>query len=144
MSKSKISRRKGRDTSVITNTVSVLPLSLSPPRFRQLEIFPSLQEFEDRRLWHPEDPISPARSFTTSRHRLSLVDSPSRYQYSLKKNYRNLNQTKARISFVDPHRVLVCVRRKVRKEVMHALRHAGRSGQRKPRRNAYSSVSCRS
>lgn len=47
------------------------------------------------------------------------------------------------IQFADPTRVLVCVRRKVRKEVMFALGVGGSGGAKKrPRRTSASSISC--
>lgn len=51
--------------------------------------------------------------------------------------------TGAFYSFAVPKQVLVCVRRKQRKEVMHALGHAGsRKRQAKPRRNETSYIRC--
>lgn len=52
-----------------------------------------------------------------------------------------------RIGFDDPRRVMICVRRQRRKEVMHALRFAGGRGRRRttfrqPRRNYYSGIDC--
>lgn len=45
------------------------------------------------------------------------------------------------VQFADPRRVLVCLRRKMRREVLHAKSVAGgRVG--KPRRNVWSDVSC--
>jgi len=49
-----------------------------------------------------------------------------------------------RVGFSHPWQVIVCVRRKRRREVLHALRKTGRGGskQRKPRRNFWSEVRC--
>lgn len=107
-----------------------------------------LSEFEDRREWHPEGFARPARLFSRPRHRLSLVDQPRRSRTPLNRDpfshLRSFNsQTKARIAFREPDRVLVCVRRNIRKEVLHAFRKTGRVGQRRPRRSFYSSISCR-
>lgn len=52
-------------------------------------------------------------------------------------------QTKATVSFRVPEAVLICVRRKRRKEVIHALGVAGARGLRKPRRSEFSEISCR-
>jgi len=41
-----------------------------------------------------------------------------------------------------PTPVHVCVKRSIRKEIMHALNHAGKSGQRRPRRNRNSLIRC--
>ena len=138
MSKSK----RGRVANVNSNagfshSPKALPLSRSyfPS---QLEMF-DLPSIEDRRTFHPEGPNRPARSLSSSRHRLRVPKTPSRYQYSLKKSY-----VPHEIGFVDPERVLVCVRRRQRRQVMHAMKKAGKRGQRRPRRSYYSSVSCRS
>lgn len=51
--------------------------------------------------------------------------------------------TGAFYSFSIPQQVMVCVRRKQRKEVMHALGHAGsRKKQRMPKRNETSNIRC--
>lgn len=52
-----------------------------------------------------------------------------------------------RITFADPTKVMICVRRKQRKEVIFALGLSGGAGRakkrfRKPRRNAYSGIDC--
>lgn len=49
-----------------------------------------------------------------------------------------------RVQFLDPKRVLVCVRRKIRREVMFALGKGGKRGRERNRRrrDAYSGVSC--
>lgn len=47
------------------------------------------------------------------------------------------------ISFRAPDGVLICVRRHRRREVLFAKKRAGRGGMRKPRRNLFSSISCK-
>lgn len=104
-----------------------------------------LTHIEDRRLWHPEGRYAPARSFSRSRHRLTIVSGSSRSHVSRRsRGLPSLSSLPAhRIGFEQPERVLICVRRKMRREVLHALRKTGRVGQRRPRRNWYSSISCR-
>lgn len=46
------------------------------------------------------------------------------------------------VQFEDARRVAICVRRRRRREVMFAIKKAGKIGQRPPRRNFYSEVSC--
>jgi hypothetical protein len=41
-----------------------------------------------------------------------------------------------------PQRAIVCARRKQRKEVMHAIKRAGKSGQKRPTRNQFSHIKC--
>lgn len=49
-----------------------------------------------------------------------------------------------RVGFQHPWQVMICIRRKQRKEVMFAIGRAGRGGgfQKKPRRNFWSEVRC--
>lgn len=47
------------------------------------------------------------------------------------------------LQFADPRRVLVCLRRKIRKEVLFAFGVGGQAGaKKKPRRNVASDISC--
>lgn len=105
---------------------------------------PDLYEVEDRRtFWPTTYPTDwePARRLSGAPARLTV--------------YPRLNPTKKialrpfksvglpfRIGFDRPTSVLVCVRRKQRREVLHAR---GRTGQavRPGRRNVYSSITCR-
>lgn len=80
---------------------------------------------EDRRTWSPGSTYrwaktvigTPARIRAKVRGRVSQLMTP---------NY--MQQVARHIEFVSPRRVVVCVRRKIRKEVMHALGFAGRRG----------------
>lgn len=103
------------------------PLNAPRPIFRtQMELFP----VEDLRRYHPEGKPR------------SLVDIAGR-KHGLKSARRTDPFDAFRIAFQRPERLLVCIRRHVRKEVMFAKKHAGKSGQRKPRRTYYSSISCK-
>lgn len=149
MARSKGSKSRGRVTAA--NAKRSLPLSdsyiLSPfDRSRQLR-FDFLRTIEDRRTYHPEGPQRPARGFQRARHRLTLAQ-PARPPQRLNKDgfarLRSLGDpTRARVVFDGAPDVLVCVRRQRRKEVLHALRKAGKRGQRRPRRSWYSKVSCK-
>lgn len=115
---------------------------------------PYLTYFEDRRQWHPEGFYRPAASFSQARHRLELLDQPQRspprhtnYQ-SWRTPYIRSNFSKHlayRIGFQQPDRVLICVRRSIRREVLHALKKTGkgRGAKKPPRFNYYSTISCR-
>lgn len=48
----------------------------------------------------------------------------------------------AAIAYERPEEISVCARRRIRREVMHARRHTGSSGQRKPHWTAESHISC--
>lgn len=127
-------RRNRRVTS--DNANRRLPFSFTPSS----SVHPvnlSLSHTEDRREWHPEGDFRPARSFSVPRHRLS-IQMPSG---KLPLPGKRFSLPHA-IGFANPRKVLICVRRKARREVLHAFRKAGRVGQRRPVRNAYSSVRC--
>lgn len=102
--------------------------------------------FEDRRQYYPERYTEPARSFTSTRHRLQIRSKvyPSKEQahYQSPTSYVHA-YLPAQIGFARPNEVLICVRRKIRREVMFAKRKAGRSGgQNKRKLNEYSMIRC--
>lgn len=86
-----------------------------------------LRELEDRRTYLPDYRTRPAASQRRSDAR--LVQDPT--QKSLR-----------RITFANPAHVAMCLRRKIRREVLHALKVAGGKGFKKPRRNAWSDIGC--
>lgn len=132
--------RRRRDTSAIANRrlppLSNLTRGLSP-----------LLAIEDRRTWHPEGAQRPARSFNQSQHRLLVPAVPTRRPQSrpgrVGSGYPKLRSPSPVVAFGAPEKVLVCVRRKQREEVLHAKRKTGKSGQKRPRRSWYSRISCK-
>jgi hypothetical protein len=97
-----------------------------------------LRRLEDRRTFHP-DTYRPIAS-TRQGHRLIVRDKV----YSKQKTNRVIpSHTKATIAFAQPKRVALCIRRQQRKEVLHAIRKAGKTGQKRPRRNESSTISCK-
>lgn len=147
MSKSKSRRRVTND-----NANRRLPPSTATSSHRIRSTAGGLRLFEDRRQWHPEGRNAPARSFSRSRHRLQAVDrnQPAPRQKVPQKNLDRFahlrsfpSQTRALIAFQEPSKVLVCVRRKQRQEVLHAKGKAGKRGQKKPRYGPYSAISCK-
>lgn len=112
----------------VSNTANQRLLSPSP--FTRLP--GQLELFEDRRLFHP-DPLPPAASFHTPRHRLVVP----------KKHRVGRGALPHFLGFQAPKRVLICVRRKIRKEVLHAYKKTGPGSGRPKRRGPYSGISCR-
>lgn len=101
-----------------------------------------LQMIEDRRQFHPEREARPARSFSSSLHRLQVPSRPMRVSKGARGSVL-MSGPSYKIGFVAPRKVLICVRRKQRREVLHALHKTGRSGPRRPsRRSYYSDVRC--
>lgn len=119
--------RDERDTSAISNRRLLLPLldlsTIVPPS-------DLLRSIEDRRTFYPERALRPASLFSQPRHRL---------QVSPGSNFK----LPVGVSFEDPRRVLICVRRKQRREVLHALKRTGRgAGKRRHRKGPYTDVRC--
>lgn len=107
-----------------------------------------LKALEDRRTFSPDGFRSPAKSFTTPRHRLTeSITYPKSLQrktlrYTKYPTYSPVISTR-RIAFENPEDVAICVRRKTRREVLHALKKTGSRGQKPKRFSWYSSVSCK-
>lgn len=133
-------RQTGRETNVfarrslpLSDVFSIAPFVGSP----------LLRQIEDRRTWHPEGVARPARSFTSARHRLIALGQSSGNKVRSSSRPWIGSSVPFSIGFADARRVLVCVRRRQRRQVLHAKRIAGRRGLRPPRYNYYSGVSCR-
>lgn len=129
-SRGKTSVTRGVNISTANHTRLRLPPRLPSSR---------LLLYEDRRQFHPEGVYARPATFDGSRQRIGVSSSP------------NVNKRKGRsrpffkpiLAFEHPLRVVLCARRKIRKEVLHALGKSGRGGQRKPRYSYYSSISCK-
>lgn len=129
MSKSrKRSTGPRRDAFDIATDLSVLSVS-APLRSSR-----SLSEIEDRRQFHPG--VRQPRALRQVA-RISLL--PSRRSLKTRSPLSAKTHT---WQFNTPQTVMLCVRRAVRKQVMHAKRKAGKKV-RRPRRNRLSSISCR-
>jgi len=116
----------GRETNVFTKRS--LPLS----QFNYKKSVP-LHEIEDRRRYHPEGKGRPATTFRAipSRFKVGTVPFPkAKPQTGTPWDVRTQSNESPpwQIAFEEPSRVLVCVRRKIRKEVLHAFGIAGRRG----------------
>lgn len=140
------SRRTSRDLSTIAN-----------PRLRRSPFLSSSYSFmnniEDRRLYRP-DILSTPRSMY---QRTFIVDRNVNLDIHRHRRFVNtrmvspvnrVGMVSSRLtsdlqSFKYPKRVVVCVRRQQRKEVMFAKHYAGRGGQHRPKFNYWSSVTCR-
>lgn len=112
-------------------TVRLLRPLPAPARFSQSP----RQAVEDRRSHHPLGFFRPARQWSGHPVKPHVVSKPTRHRAQLPFGLR----------FAVPQKTLICVRRKTRKEVLHALHKVGkgRSGFRKKRsRNFYSRISC--
>ena len=113
----------------------VSPVSILSPVRRRLVLTP-VRRFPigDRRFFHPMGELRPVVSVERAARRLVPARKalPSRSRVSIPE----------RIGFAVPEKVMVCVRRKVRREVIHAKRLTGRGARAPRRRNIWSNVSC--
>lgn len=120
--------REVRDPQTITSH------RLSPPII-------DLRTLEDRREYHPEGDNRPAKSFT--RIAAHVVQKQPKKKNQKISATKKLHQVQT-LSFNVPQSVAICIRRKTRTEVLHALRKTGRGiSRRRPRRNQHSHISCR-
>lgn len=134
--------RRRRSNSVRRVTFDYSNRRLSGPiRRSSLPRLSSLRAIEDRREFHPEGDFRPARGFVYPRHRL-VVSVPRQEPSRLADTYTPV--VPLGVSFKAPRQVAICVRRKQRREVLHAMGKTGRGSRfnRAPRRNVYSEVSC--
>jgi len=106
---------------------------------------------EDNRTWHP-NPYRPARAVGSSKAiRLSIGQKTLSSAHRLRSSARpskSILQTSAmtypssRVTFQNRSKVAVCIRRKIRKEVIFATGSGGGGRRKKPRRTINSSVGC--
>lgn len=104
----------------------------------------------DRRRWRPDESTRPP-SFKNNAVRvvdtiIKIKNIPRRLHG--KRNrfnpfYQARSAIRTRLGFSVSRRLEMCIRRSARKEVMHAKKHAGKAGQRRPSRNFWSAISCR-
>lgn len=95
----------------------------------------------DRRLYHPNPFLRPAPSTWRAATRLVVATTPmrrgDRSEVRLRRGVLEPN-----VQFAVPKRVIVCIRRKQRREVLHAMKRTGSGKGRRRRRNEWSSVIC--
>lgn len=124
--------KKGRDilTSIAKRS---LPLShYYDERFRVNKKGVTSREVEDRRTFQPLRDFRNPRTKIGGTSRLTVKNTKSEPLYP-----------PSQMSFIEPHKVLLCARRSIRRQVLHAKKIAGGTGFRSPRYNIWSSVSCK-
>jgi len=129
---SKKSNRNGRRGNTLSTANRRLP-TLSPSNPWAMSDYSLLSEVEDRRTYHPDGPVRSPRDVRGLRVSTSAAPRPPKDPWAA---------TPSRVAFSVPQEVLVCVRRKQRKEVLHALNKTGKSGQKRPHRNYFSDIQC--
>lgn len=105
------------------------------PVVRPVRVRTALQLIEDRRVFHPEGAFRPPLSISIPRKSRLVV----RKAHFAKSRISTMPST---LGFRVPKRVALCVRRKERREVIHAKRLTRRGAGSKKRRNYWSAISC--
>lgn len=105
-----------------------------------LSVRPSVvtwKDIEDRRRFDPTDGLLPARTFT-SRDAGRVTLTPVKHSgVGSRKSGRDVHK------FAVPADVVICARRKERREVLFAYRRTGKGARSLKRRTPYSDFSCR-
>ena len=131
-----MAKRSRSHHTVPNRLVGRSPLVL-PPSPRKVLIRPSkpglLGLIQDNRTWHPAGSFRPAVS----------IGGRSALRHVVKSKPNALrNDISARIGYAVPDKVVKCIRRKQRKEVLHAKGVAGSRVSRRRRRDRWSDVDC--
>lgn len=137
-------------------TLNTNPLSLSvfhPNHLNRLSLANPLKLYEDRRLWHPEGANALPRSKVQFRTR--LLEVPPNFEGDDVYNPRTgeLIYTKSsqlsqktfspwKMGFDNPWKTIICLKRKIRREVLMALGYQGAISTKKPRWTQFSYVRC--
>lgn len=135
MAKSKNRKSTRSRNTRVTNVNSMRSMRFpryvsQPDLFEDLQDLQSLRELEDRRENYP----SSSRPLSSIRGHAEIIAS--------RPNPFAPFNPPAFLTFSKPENVMVCVRRKIRKGVLHAFNKTGRGGQRRPRRNSNSDIRC--
>lgn len=126
---------------LLTPSLTEFPVVRTIPRIVRVPSAPRLILIEDRRLWTPEASYVPSVRGLQRRTSLKTVSGVPTYRLRHKSSPRA--SVPHGVAFADPTRVMLCVRRKQRKEVLHAFRKTGKGKHhRNPKRNFWSSISC--
>lgn len=115
--------------------------------------------YEDRRLWHPLGPRAFPKSKTQAYPKIDELPAKIKsYQYPPGSPIRRIGNDDVdtrtgevlyhraydpfKISWDNPYKMIICLKRAMRREVMHALGYAGKTGFKKPKYTQYSTVRC--
>ena len=141
-------RRHNRRHDAVTNTSHQNTANAQVAHaIQKILARPPLTQIEDRRTHHPDGRLRPAKKINGTRlspHKIKITKKIVQRRAGTavhKTKTVRIRTIPTRIKFAAPKKVMICVRRKVRREVLLAF---GRGGGRhkNPKRNRYSEVSC--
>lgn len=104
------------------------PLIIPEPPVASKALAPWTRQVEDRRSFHPLGPDRPLRTEGSTPVR-SVASPKNQTRVMFKPEYGNAQQ------------VMLCVRRRIRREVIMA-KHGGGASHRRKRRNQFSDIGC--
>lgn len=139
MAKGKNRGRKTRDHPEVANQVRLRSRpNLDPYRLEALVTI-ALNEIDDARRTR-NLPLTEQKPRTVSGYPAKTVTGTFKHLRGALRPPAPLSAV--RESFSTPMDTVQCVRRRVRKEVLHAFKKTGKGGQRRPRRNQWSHIKC--
>lgn len=128
-------KRERRDSAEIHHRSLTVRLLSRPSAPILPDVTHDLRPFEDRRTYHPLGVFRPARVIGGHPVQPLVPSKPAKQ--------RSRAFLAHGLAFPNPKRVLICVRRKSRREVLFAKNlHRRGAGARKRRRTYYSEVKC--
>lgn len=142
-----------RDLPRITNPLSLYPFQPIHSLGLSLAQRPKQNIYEDRRRWHPEGANALPRSMVQFKNIISErppnfvgdeIYNPRTGELIYTKGSQ-LNQTTFKpwkMAFDNPWKTIICLKRKMRREVIHAMGFAGKAQSKKPRWTQFSFVRC--
>lgn len=126
--------RGQRDLTTLFQPPIARPRLLTPPRITAGVILTAVVP-DDRRMYDPTRNTRRISSYGLNRHAVVPAN--------VDRFGKAIRDLPYKLRFELPGRLAICVRRRTRREVLHALRHAGKTGmQRRKRINFWSNVSC--
>lgn len=142
MAHKKRSKSVSETPFAVSNSVADNPVPRTVRNYQPENFY---REVEDNRRWDPA-PWKPAKTLHGVRPRIVAKANVARPKgRPLLRSIglaKQVSGVTSRLRFKVPHDVIVCLRRKIRREVLHALKlkNSGRGGKR--RRTPYSSIDC--
>lgn len=108
-------------------------------------VYLPVSQLEDRRVFHPERAARVPRTLEGRpvHVRVKNPPRPEGIGGGFGERFAAAAAVPFGLSFADASRVVVCTRRKARREVLHANGVAGRRGLKPPRFNFWSKISCK-
>lgn len=151
MAHKKRSKSRSETPLDVSNSVATNPVPRTVRNYQPENFY---REVADNRRWDP-DPLGRAKTLSGARPRIiakqpnvnkkfRVIRGPGGRPLSSKNLVHGINASgvTSRLRFKVPHDVLVCLRRKIRREVLHALKLKKSGGGGRRRRNQYSDIEC--